>query len=708
MSYASTNTDRLATYKPTPDINDLAGEFRRSLYNVSGGYVTQTDDVDNTRYALWSSQSDDGKKWSTNMPDGEQAFPYEGASDVRIRLVDSTINEIVANLCTGFERAKISASGLDFTDAPLGESATTLAAWLRDSKLRFDLGREAELLAQYAHTYGWSVLHVGWDQKLSTRMQPITMEQVAQMAMQAGQQDPSSVIAMMPQMIMDPAQEEQAADIVSLLMPDMKIRDARQFVRDLRDTGTAEYEEEYVLRNLPSIAALRPFTEVIVPPETTDLQRARVIFRREFMTEVELRAKIIEEEWDKEFVEQAIQTQGKQYWLAGDMNSLMPPGLSYNGALRTDYLIEIVHAYAKQINDKGVPAIYYTVFSPLVGENLYAKHEPLDYVTGKYPFVEYRAERTRRGLVASRGVPEIAKTDQQEIKAQHDSMRDRTAFTTLPPIKVKKRIGMLNKIGPAQQLPVTASDDYQFLSPPASSIIEAQTVINMVESRHANYFGLTHASVSPSKAAIMQQHTMNNWFSTWSEGFNQMFQLCLQYMDPVEIERVTGSPLPQRLSEIAGQFDFVLKFDVRELDNEYVMKKLQAITQFVVPLDSGGVIDRNKLIQAIVAAISPDAAREMIVDQTGASQQMFRQVQSDIGMMMLGNEALYTENDPAAETKLQYAQQVMQSNQKAAQAAQGDPNFQQLFENYVKNLQMSSMQQKNAQVGRIGVTPVQQ
>jgi hypothetical protein len=101
-------------------------------------------------------------------------------------------------------------------------------------------------------------------------------------------------------------------------------------------------------------------------------------------------------------------------------------------------------------------------------------------------------------------------------------------------------------------------------------------------------------------------------------------------------------------------------------------------------------------------------ASELILNQQQASVQMFKDVQSDIGNMLLGNEALYQQNDPAAQTKLQYAQQVMQANPKAQAALQQDENFRALFENYVKSLQMSVMQQQNAQIGRIGVTPVSQ
>jgi hypothetical protein len=697
--------DGLVNATDTPDVIYLAREFQRSLYN--GNNNVRFDNSDSIRYARWPGQSDDGKKWSNLKGEGDQVFPFEGASDVRIRLVDSTINELVATLTTGFERATIKVAGIDVQDASPAASATSLMTWLRENKLKVELEREAELMAQYTHQYGWSVAHVCWDQKIASRMQPITMQEVAQIAQQAAQRDPNSILATIPQMIMDEASEGQAAEIITLLLPDMKISDAKKFVRDLRTTGEAEYEEEYVQKNLPSVTALRPFSEIALPPETTDLQRARVIFRREFMTEVELRAKKNDEGWDEDFIEAAAATQGRQFWLTNDFASISPPDINPVGILRTDHLIEIVHAYSRQLNEKGVPGIYYTVFSSMVESDLYAKHELLDYAHGKYPFVEYRSERLRRSIIASRGVSELGMTDQEEIKAQHDSIRDRTAFTTMPPLLVKKRIGQINKIGPGVQVPVTQADDFSWMPPPSASIMEAKTVIDMVDARHANYFGLTHASVPAVKTQVLQQKMLNNWFCTWSEVFSQMFQLCCQYMTEEEIVRIAGQPLPKRISEIAGQFDFILKFDVRDLDNEYVMKKLQSISQFVVPLDAGGEIDRNKLVKLLVGAIAPDAATEILINKEGASQQMFRQVQSDIGLMMLGNEALYTENDPTAAMKLQYTEQIIKANPKAQQAAQGDPQFKQLLENYVKNLQMSQSQQQNKQIGRIGVTPVQ-
>ena len=169
--------------------------------------------------------------------------------------------------------------------------------------------------------------------------------------------------------------------------------------------------------------------------------------------------------------------------------------------------------------------------------------------------------------------------------------------------------------------------------------------------------------------------------------------------------RITGSPLKQGMQDIHSQFDFNVRFDVRDTDPEFVQKKLEAIIKTVVPLDSGGIIDRNKLVKLVIESISPDAARELVIDQATASQKLYKDVVSDIGMMMLGNEALYTEMDPAASSKLQFAQDILQKNPKAQQALQGDRIFQILFQNYTKQLQFSIDQEKNKQIGRIGVSP---
>jgi hypothetical protein len=531
------------------------------------------------------------------------------------------------------------------------------------------------------------------------------MQEVMAIAEQSG----SPTLMQLPDLIMQ--QSEEAAAIIQAAVPGTTESEAKRMVKELAETGATTRDEEYVSKNLPEIIALKPWDEILFPPEAADLQRSRVIFRRTWMSEVEIREKITTEGWNKDWVELAVQMAGKSSTVYN--TNILPSTemLVYNG-LNYQNMIEVVYCYTKSLDGKA-PCIYYTVICPQAAVDhrkeriSYAIHERLDYAHGEYPFVEFRRECIRRAITDCRGVPELAHTDQDEIKAQHDSIRDHTAFSTLPPIKVVKRIGAINKVGPGVSLPVVNPTDYTFMDPPAREPNVAFELIKRVEASHAAYFGTINPFVAPQKTQLTQQALVNSWLLTWRSIYRQMFALCCQYMSPEEIQRITGGQLPQSLSEIHNEFDLSVKFDIMDLDKEYIAQKIDFLTK-VAQMDTGGVLNRNKLTAMMIQAVAPEMAQELILNPQDASRQMFKDVQSDIGMMLLGNEALYQENDPTAQTKLQYAQQILQANPKAQAALQQDENFKALFENYVKSLEMSVMQQQNAQVGRIGVTPVSQ
>ena len=698
-----TNTDVLAIASKNPHVGELLGEYNRAMINSSqGNLVTK---FDNIRFCRWPGQTDDGKKHSKNRSEGDPAWPFEGASDVRARLIDATCNELTSLLVGAFQKAELRANGTELTDMPVSQIGTTLLRWIRDCKMPQQLYKEATLGAQYALQYGWSAFFVGWQQNISVRTQEISMEQIMGLAQQSG----SQVLMELPQLIV--SAPEQAAEIMLTAMPTLKAADAKRMVRELAATGVTSMDEEYVSKNLPEIVALKPWDEIIFPPETADLQRSRVIFRRTWMSEVELREKITTEGWNPDWVERALQQLGKSssYY---NINLLPTTTMMVYNGVNYMNMVEIVYCYTKSL-DGDAPAIFYTVICPQAASNRqsdgdsWAIHERLDYAHGEYPFVEFRREQIRRAITDTRGIPELATTDQDEIKAQHDSIRDHTAFSTLPPIKVVKRVGAINKIGPGVSLPVTNQNDYSFMEPPAREPTVAFNLIQRVEQQHAAYFGTTNGLVPPVVTQMLQQALVNSWLLSWRSVFRQMFSLCCQYMPAQEIQRITGGQLPQNLSEIHNEFDINVRFDVMNLDKEYIAQKVDFLTK-IKQMDTGGVLNANRITEMLIQAIAPEMAGELILNQEQASQKMFKDVQTDIGMMLLGNEALYQENDPAAQTKMQFAQQVMQNNPKAQQALQSDPNFQVLFENYVKNLQMSIMQQQNAQIGRLGVTPMQQ
>ena len=693
-------TDKLAMASESPDIRELAAEYSRSLHD--GESLEKVSAVDDVRYTRWEGQTDDGRKHSEHLPDGDEAFPWEGASDTRIPLADQIINDSVDVLTTGFSRATLKIGGTEIGDVETAAVANNMMRWQRDTKLYHTLNREAELLAQYGQQYGWSVLFVGWEQKSAVKARTLTMQEIEQLAAQS-----EGELNALPEMIADPEQEEQVAEILQMQSPGMSKKRAREAVGELREFGETQVPQAYLATNQPVVAALKPWEEVSLPPETTDLQSARVIFRRVFLNEVELRAKIVDEGWNEDWVDSAVKTAGKSTEFHDFSQTISD--MTADHIDRQDNLIEVVYAYTRQLDDNGIPGIYYTVFSPMAqsddeGNDTFAKHELLDYAHCRYPFVEYRRERLKRRITESRGVPEICSTWQDEIKTQRDAVYDSTSFETLPPIMVNKRLGLANKIGPAVQLPVMKAGDYEFMRPPARQPSTAFNLIEAVERQADEYFGRANPAIAPAQTQLKQQRMVNNWLTVWTEAYQQMFQLSLQYLSPEEISRITGTDIVPPSDMY--QFDFVLKFDVRELDTDFVNSKLSNIAQYVVPQDVSGVLDRNKLISMITRAISPDIAEELVIDQAPASQKMYEEVKSQVGQMMLGNEPSYTEKDPAAQAKLQYLQEIMSRNPKAQAALEGDELFGQLIENYTKNLQMSVMQQQNAQIGRIGVNQI--
>ena len=574
-------------------------------------------------------------------------------------------------------------------------TAHNLMDWAVNAKMYNDLTREVELLSQYLWTYGWAGVHVTWQQEMGQKEQHLTMDQVMAIAAQSPE---GSVLADLPNLIANPEADDQSAELLLAAFPNLRKRRALKAIRELRDEGECDFPVPTMVTNKPMIAALAPWDELVFPPETTDIQSARVIFRRFYMTEAQLLNKVEVEEWDEEWAKEAINTMGRFSDYA-DFTSYSL-GLAENSVLDRENLIEVVYAYQKAVDQDGVPGVFYTVFSPQVGDK-WGYFEGLEYAHGQYPFVVWRSEMVYRQITESRGVPEICATWQHEVKAQRDSIFDYTSLATLPPIEVPKTRGGNLKIGPAVQVPVLRRGEIGFLQPPAREPSVAFNLIEAVMAQTDRYFGRPTEKVAPAVTQMRQQRLINNWLHGWTEAFRQVLALTLQYVGPTEVMRITASQT--QLPPDVQDFDVMLKFDIRELSTDLVTEKLKAISTLVLPLDTAGVIDRAKLISVALRAIDPTLATELVMQQGPAAQKMFGETNDEIALMSLGNPPQLRENDPTAAMRLQFSQQVLQANPKYQAQLQQDPLFQANLQKYIENLQFSVQQQQNAVTGRLGV-----
>lgn len=687
--------DKLATATNEPAISELQEELSRGV-----DHITDVSGLDDVRLARWTGQTTDGRKHSEALPDGMEAFPFEGASDTRILLADGIIKQLTEMLVGAHARAECKVNGVELNDAEAGTAAGTVVNWAR-KRIFNQLGREASLLANFQEGYGYALVMVSWDQQVSLREETLTLDQIVELSAQVEGGHP---LATLPEMLQDKAAENEVVDLLTGAFPDsLRRKDVRKIVRDLRNEGQASFPVPYICRNQPMISALKPNEDFVVPPETIEIQSARVIFRRQFMTAAELKSKIASEGWDEEFVEEALKTSG-QSSRPDDVESQINDGVE-----QRDNLIEIWWAYHRAVDDNNVPAIYYTVFSALVKEDKYALHKMLPYAHNEYPFVEFKAEEFARRLTESRSVSHVVATWQNEVKTQRDSTVDYTSFATLPAIQYLKRNGPVNQFGPAAQIPVTKIGDVEFMMPPPREPTVAGDLENRIDKQCARYFSLPHPEVPQSTTTIGQQAKVSSWLRGWTEVYRHMFRLCIQYLAPEELARIANAQSTQAITHDAERFDFILTFNAGDMDADLTKEKLATVSSALIPMDVTGRIDRNKFIDRMVRMVIPEAADELLVDEAQASKQLFDGVKQDIVQMMLGIEAEYADasNDPTAGAKLQIAQGLRQKTPAIEMRLQQDQMFQQLWENYIKNLDMGMMQQQNKQIGRQGVSPIQ-
>jgi hypothetical protein len=319
-----------------------------------------------------------------------------------------------------------------------------------------------------------------------------------------------------------------------------------------------------------------------------------------------------------------------------------------------------------------------------------------------------------RNFNSSRGVPLVLRSRQRQLKTFYDALIDLQSISVFPPLNIYDTgLGTKYIFGPAQQNPVTPGREPKVLDIPVKGSPIAFDLVQTIRSDTDNAFGLMSPQVSPTRVQIKQQMLMNTFLMMWTEGLQQAFALIEQYLPQKDFQRVTGStaPLPKG-EDIAHSRDFILSLDVRTMDMEHVMREFKVIGESVKPLDQEGVLDMGKLVKAMVRAINPSLAREIILEKESATAVIHRKVQNDLLLMLGGFEPEYgVDDDPAAGAKMQSLQEILQTNPRIA-AALGDPQsggqpkdpeFAKRFQKYVENIQFNLQQTQNKGVGRRGV-----
>lgn len=771
----------------TPDLSALISTFRRSNPHAPGpmGWLDQVRDC------RWPGQFSDGRKHDVPGDPNGKAKPWNGASDCRPFIVDDIINELVDVDVVAFWRAMLQQGGAGSEE---DSYAVALVEWLIFTKMFAALIDEVELSSQYRHEFGWCVLAPRWCREVGLKRYTLTMQEISVKATEALQQlqavqatlakSPNvqitapqqqkiqqlQAVAQLPQMIQDPEREDEAvkylqqwyedyikgnlpADLQERA-PGIDLGRVRQCVKDLRDKGSCMVPLPYLCKNEPEIAALKPFEEIAIPPE--QIGANEIGFQIEWVSEAELKGRVLTSNYSQEWVDAAVKHKGSSapeqtrvavqpLGLSGqlDGNGPAPMADAAGPALNQDTaLIRIIHAMYREADQDGIPGVYVTTFHTEVTKDknkndLVADHGLMDGAGSDLPNVECVRERRTRALTASRGVPETAHTDQNLIKGIRDGIIDRQSITLLPPVNIyESPTGARYEFGPAVQNYVRRDKQPDFMQMPSGQgLADAVETHNLLTTNIAGRYGRMADGVSPMRVQTAQENRTRRFLVAWTKAIKWILIFSQQYMTDAEFADVTGAPigwLDQR-RQTPGLLSASLDFDVRDLDPDLMLKRIETMNKIVLPNDVLGVIQRGKWAAVMARAVmGPSVSKQLVQQLPDASQALQDKANNELLKMFAGNQPNYVdEKDPTAASLLQFTQQIVMANpnylraltdealvtlapNNAALLAQQigprrpDELFSSLLIKWLKNLQFVGVTQvQNKQVGAIGVNPQQ-
>lgn len=702
------------------ELHELRAELEQIM--ADGVQVWQRqEEARNVRFNVWEGQSPDGRKHAEAM--GEDPLPFEGASDARIPAVDSIIGDKVALAKQAIFRAQVQATPVEPSDAPKAASVTALLRWLRDCEMRAELETEVELSAQ--HFFGndpaLAVVEVNWRQDITLIRRQLSFDELALLYV-TGDSNPDNVapddprlepamLADFQDLALNPLRDREFVSWLTRAYPGVTPAAVKTAVRTLRKEGRAELPVPVVRENRPGVQVLNYMEDVFFPVGTAEIQRARSIHRKEWISEVELRERVVTQRWSQSTVDLVLEKGRGQSLgdLAGrptsDEISLSRPGGMVN---ENDNLFEIWWSYERRADELGVPGVYLTVWSVAAPDECF-KCELHDDPDGGYPFHCRPRERLGRQLTDSRGLTRPLATHQNEIKTQRDARANYTQLVASPPRKTLMQRGAFELIlGPNAQIPVQRMDDFELVQMPpfmsASVEMEATTRRELDE-----YAGRQTSEQEPNRIAMLQQAGVDSFFGLWREVMRAVLKQARRFYTPAELARVTGAggeSLALRPEDIGGEWDVIIEIDTRDLNMEFAMKKMKAFGD-LRSLDPAGILDLGPLVEWAAYSLDPVLGRRAIRPMANVTQKEISDEKNNLAQMAVGVEPEMPEQGINASLRLQTMQQHIGQSPRLAQLYQGDELFRTLVENRQKYLMQQVAQEKNKTIGRLGTAPLQ-
>jgi hypothetical protein len=682
-------------------------DIKRDLDQVEsdGTFFRQRQDVNSkVRYSRWDGQAEDGRKHEKNL--GAAPFPFEGASDARVRLSDIITREETALLKSSFKGSKLRVRGTEMNDWATATRTTQVLDWMVDSQMSPRAQLEMGLCSEWRQEKGAYAMRIDWHQETGMETDEILLSEIVDVANNPEEPQFAALAQELLALMQDEALDEESAQILRQFNDSLTEKQALKAVKELREDGIAEYDTPYLRVNQPRWTALRIYRDIYFPTYVDDIQRSRWVAERKYYTEEEVG------EWSKAFVTEVLKHKGLKsldHWSTQDRNKFGRQ-FSYEETVEDqEDLHEVYHIYYKDNGSDDAIGVYTYAMTYFSTEVQSGKAELLDYDHGLYPFVVGVREYTERGIIQSRGIGEILQTQQGELKIQRDNAVDRTSLDIIPPMTIPaSRADMPLVLGPATKIPERRPGEIQFLEMP-NSMVNVQVVMDQVMAEVNAYFG--RDPNNPQGNLIYRQQMVDEWLAEMKQVYEQTFALMQQFMPDIDTNLVSGGTLQSmRVSrqEIQGKYDLSIQFDARDLDADMLKEKMDVISNVILPLDTEGATERSGLVRRLWEWVDPVGSADLVSGPSQIAQRELDDEQDALAKIGSGIEPPLNPEGKNAQMRLQIIEQSVMQNPNLQQRMQEDEVYAKMIQARASMFQQTLAQQENAQIGRVGAQPALQ
>jgi hypothetical protein len=660
--------------------------------------------AEQVRYCLWDGQHPDGRKH--DLADGPAAFPFDKASDARVRTADFIIRLTVATLKLAARRGNVRIAPTEATASPLASHIQTWCSHILNNLIGHEWRFELERWLNWTHgdSPAVSLLHVTWERETRVRLVEFGIEDFLEYLVTSGVPIDEAAIDNIESLVTDPAREDELLSALLQRFPTLKPATVRGSIKTLREQGRASFPEPYTHRNQPRIEAQRIWQDVFVPSATRHPDRCRVIYKRAWYTQAEVLAMQESGEWTPDFCTQLLTKAGK---------SVVPENLgldnwttntdTYNRpAPETKNLYEVICAYTRSATDDGVNGIFVLPFSYYI-DTPAADLRLLDYPHGDFPFVWYVREVTTENLLDSRGISELVTTDQSFLKILRDLSSDHAQLASLPPFfsdsliterDLKwKPLGLIRKRRQEKIEPAV-------LPPLPQNTLEMQ---DRILQSVANYFGMPIVEINAIVQQVLTQDLIEDYLDVLKQVIRQILQLSIEYATPAEIQRVTKAKPEEFDIELLRESiltlpDIQISFAAESFNLEYVQTVGQIIRDILLTIDTDQTIIRAEAVDYLARLLSPTLANQMLRSVEAANQMEEKDEEANFAKIMSGVEPPMAEDGQDFRTRYATLQRILQSNPALLSRIPDDARA--ILDARLEHLENQIQQTENAQIGR--------